>query len=100
VFEGTAERMHESLQRLAALPERTLLYCGHEYTLANGRFAAHAEPGNQRIAGRLAEVERMRAAGEITLPTSVGEELDTNVFLRASDWREFADLRARKDTFG
>ena len=99
LFEGTAEQMHHSLQRLAALPEETALYCGHEYTLANARFAAHAEPGNAAIAARLAEVERLRSAGRITLPTSVVQERETNVFVRATNVQEFARLRTEKDSF-
>lgn len=99
LFEGTPEQMHCSLQRIAALPEDTRLYCGHEYTLANGRFAAHAEPGNSDIADRLAEVLQMREQGEITLPTTVAAERATNPFVRSSDWQELARLRAAKDRF-
>lgn len=99
LFEGTAQQMYRSLQRIAELPEDTKLYCGHEYTLANGKFAAHAEPGNSEIADRLARVEQMRADGEITLPTTVGAERATNPFVRSSDWQEFARLRADKDSF-
>jgi hydroxyacylglutathione hydrolase len=100
LFEGTAEQMFDSLQRLAALPEDTRLYCGHEYTLANARFAAHAEPGNADIARRLREAEDMRSRGEITLPTSVAAERATNPFVRSKDWQEFARLRQAKDSFG
>ena len=99
VFEGTPEQMYRSLQRIADLPEDTALYCGHEYTLANGKFAAHAEPGNAAIAERLATVEQMRSNGEITLPTTVAAERATNPFVRSSDWQEFARLRAAKDSF-
>ena len=99
VFEGTPQQMFGSIQRIAALPEDTRLYCGHEYTLSNARFAAHAEPGNAEIGERLARVERMRADGEITLPTTVAEERATNPFVRSSDWQEFARLRAAKDSF-
>ena len=99
LFEGTAEQMHDSLQRLAALGDDTALYCGHEYTLANARFAAHAEPANRDIAERLERVQAMRSAGQITLPTSVAEERATNPFVRARDWSEFARLRAEKDSF-
>ena len=91
--------MHESLQKLAALPDDTELYCGHEYTLANARFAIHAEPDNAAIAARLAAVERLRADGQVTLPTTVAEERATNPFVRASDWQQFAKLRAAKDSF-
>jgi hydroxyacylglutathione hydrolase len=100
LFEGTAQQMYHSLQRLAGLPQDTALYCGHEYTLANARFAAHAEPGNGAIASRLEQVAALRASGEITLPTSVAQERDTNPFVRASNWEEFARLRAEKDSFG
>ena len=99
LFEGTAEQMFGSLQRITALPEDTELYCGHEYTLANARFAAHAEPGNPAIASRLAAVERLREAGEVTLPTTVAQERETNPFVRASNWQEFARLRSDKDSF-
>jgi hydroxyacylglutathione hydrolase len=100
LFEGTAEQMHGSLQRIAALPGETRLYCGHEYTLANALFAVHAEPGNAAIAERLERVRALRAAGEVTLPTTVAEERSTNPFVRATDWRQFATLRAAKDSFG
>ncbi len=99
LFEGTAAQMYDSLLRLAALPEDTALYCGHEYTLANARFAAHAEPMNASIAERLAAVEELRASGTITLPTTVAEERATNPFVRAKDVQEFARLRSEKDSF-
>jgi hydroxyacylglutathione hydrolase len=99
LFEGTAEQMFGSLQRLAGLPQDTALYCGHEYTLANARFAAHAEPDNRAVAARLTEVQALRGAGEITLPTSVAQERETNPFVRATNWQEFARLRAEKDSF-
>lgn len=100
LFEGTADQMHDSIQRLAALPGDTALYCGHEYTLGNARFAAHVEPGNAAIAKRLAAVARLRAEGAITLPTTVAEEKATNPFVRARDSAHFAELRAAKDSFG
>jgi hydroxyacylglutathione hydrolase len=99
LFEGTAEQMHGSLRRIAGLPEDTALYCGHEYTLANAKFAAHAEPDNADIAERLVEVQALRDAGEITLPTTVAEERRTNPFVRASNWEELARLRSEKDSF-
>ncbi len=100
LFEGTPEQMFASLQSLAALPDDYLVYCAHEYTLSNARFAAHADPGNTAIAERLARVEALRAAGTITLPSSIGAERATNVFVRASNWHEFAALRSAKDSFG
>jgi len=99
LFEGTPQQMFDSLAKLSALPEDMQLYCGHEYTLANARFAAHAEPGNSAIAERLARVAALREEGKITLPMRVAEERATNPFVRAADWQEFARLRAEKDSF-
>jgi hydroxyacylglutathione hydrolase len=99
LFEGTPQQMYRSLQRIAALPEDTALYCGHEYSLANARFALHAEPANTAIRARLSEVEALREHGQITLPTSVAQERETNPFVRATNWEEFARLRAEKDSF-
>lgn len=99
LFEGSPEQMHHSLGRLASLPEAMKLYCAHEYTLANARFAAHAFPDNSAIAGRLAEIEAARAASKPTVPTTVAEERATNPFLLARNVEHFADLRAEKDNF-
>jgi hydroxyacylglutathione hydrolase len=99
LFEGTPAQMHGSLQQLAGLPPETRLYCAHEYTLSNGRFAAWAEPGNRAIAERLERVRTQRDAGERTVPTTVADELATNPFVRAGSVEEFARLRAEKDNF-
>jgi hydroxyacylglutathione hydrolase len=99
LFEGTPQQMFNSLGRLSNLPDETRLYCAHEYTLSNARFAAHAEPGNERIAQRLRDVEEARSRREATVPTTVAEERATNVFVRSGDWQEFARLRAEKDSF-
>ena len=99
LFEGTPEQMYASLGRLMELPDDTSLYCAHEYTLANARYAAVAEPDNGAIASRLAAVSAMREAGEITVPTTVAEERATNPFVRSADWREFARRRLEKDSF-
>jgi hydroxyacylglutathione hydrolase len=99
LFEGTPQQMYGSLKRLVALADDTALYCGHEYTLANARFAAHAEPDNPAIAARLEQVQQLRSTGQITLPTTVAEERATNPFVRASSWQDFARLRAEKDSF-
>jgi hydroxyacylglutathione hydrolase len=99
LFEGTPEQMYGSLQRLMGLPADTNLYCAHEYTLSNARFAAHAEPDDPAIAARLAEVEALRDNGQITVPTRVDQERETNVFVRATNWEEFARLRKAKDSF-
>jgi hydroxyacylglutathione hydrolase len=99
LFEGSAEQMFANLQRIAALPVDVRIYCGHEYTLANARFAAHAEPGNDAVARRLIEVEALRAARQITLPTTVEQERETNPFVRSTNAEEFARRRAAKDSF-
>lgn len=99
LFEGTPEQMYSSLQRLAALPEETRLYCAHEYTLSNARFAVHAESGNRAISDRLIEVSGLREEGLATVPTTVAQERDTNPFVRARDAEEFAHLRKAKDSF-
>jgi hydroxyacylglutathione hydrolase len=99
LFEGTPEQMYRSLQRLAELPDDMRLYCAHEYTLSNARFAAHADPENIAIADRLNAVKQLREEGKITLPTTVAEERETNVFVRATDVEEFARLRSEKDSF-
>jgi hydroxyacylglutathione hydrolase len=99
LFEGTPEQMYRSLQRIAALPDETRLYCAHEYTLSNALFSAHACPGDSAIADRLARVKRLRDEGKITVPTSVAEERETNPFVRATNVEEFARLRKEKDSF-
>lgn len=113
VFEGTMPMMWESLSKLAALPEDTQVYSGHEYTAANARFALTIEPGNDRLQARAQHIDETRAAGQPTVPVALGEELATNPFLRASqpalkqaigmpdapDAEVFAEVRTRKDNF-
>jgi hydroxyacylglutathione hydrolase len=99
LFEGTAAEMWASLQKLAALPGDTLVYCGHEYTLANGRFCLSHEPDNKALIARMAEIEALRAAGKPTLPVSLASEKASNIFLRAGSAERFAELRALKDQF-
>ena len=99
LFEGTAEQMFSNMRRLAALPPETRAYCAHEYTQSNGRYALVAEPDNPAIAARMAEVDAKRAAGEATVPTTIGEELETNPFMRAQSSAVLAERRAAKDVF-
>jgi hydroxyacylglutathione hydrolase len=99
LFEGTAEQMFANMQRLAALPGETAVYCAHEYTLSNGRYALVAEPDNAAIRSRMDRVEQLRADGEATVPTTIADELATNPFLRASDARILAERRRAKDSF-
>jgi hydroxyacylglutathione hydrolase len=99
MFEGTAEQMWGSLQRLAALPPETLVYCGHEYTQSNARFALAVDPGNTALQQRAAEIDALRAEGRPTVPSTIGTERRTNPFLRAGDAAAFATLRKQKDQF-
>ena len=85
VFEGTMADMWQSLQKLRALPDDTALYCGHEYTLSNARFALTVDPGNAALQARAAEVEAQRGAHQFTLPVTLGAEKRENPFLRADD---------------
>jgi hydroxyacylglutathione hydrolase len=113
VFETPYAVMWDSLLKLAALPGETQVYCGHEYTEANARFALTIEPDNAVLKGRAAEVARLRAAGKPTVPTTIAAELAANPFLRAEQpgvqaalgmpgadpAAVFAEIRARKDRF-
>ena len=99
LFEGTAAEMYANMQRYAVLSPETRVYCGHEYTLSNGRYALVAEPNNAALVERMAAVEAMRAKGEATVPTTIGAELATNPFLRSRSVEELARHRAAKDAF-
>ncbi len=99
IFEGTAEQMYHSLNRLAALPIHTKVYCTHEYTLSNAKFALQIEPDNHALQARASEVETQREHGEITLPSTIELELATNPFLRVESVEEFARIRLLKDQF-
>lgn len=113
VIEGTMEMMWQSLEKLAALPDATVVYCGHEYTEANIRFALTIEPDNAALVARADEVKALRAAGKATLPTTIAREKQTNPFLRADEpgirtrvgmadapaAAVFGEIRRRKDNF-
>jgi hydroxyacylglutathione hydrolase len=99
LFEGTAAQMFENMRKLEALPHETRVYCAHEYTLSNGRYAVVAEPENETLAARMAMVVAMRERGEATVPTTIGLERDTNPFMRAASVTELAERRAAKDGF-
>jgi hydroxyacylglutathione hydrolase len=99
LFEGTAAQMFAAMTRLKALPPETIVYCAHEYTQSNGRYALVAEPDNQAIQARMRDVDAARAAGLATVPTTIALEQATNPFLRAADVATLARLRAEKDAF-
>jgi len=113
LFEGTPAQMWASLSTLARLPADTRVYCGHEYTQSNGRFALTLEPGNADLVARMKQVDELRNQGLPTIPSTIGLELKTNPFLRpdSPELREalsmeaanvidvFAETRRRKDVF-
>lgn len=111
VIEGNAQMMWQSLQKLMALPIDTTVYCGHEYTQSNAKFALTIEPENAALQKRAKEVDQLRAVGQPTLPTTIGIELETNPFLRPHvaaiqkrlgmegkpEWQIFGEIRERKN---
>jgi len=113
LFEGSAEQMWDSLSKLMELPPQTRIYSGHEYTLANAKFALTIEPENKALLDRLEQISRLRKAGEPTMGATLELELATNPFLRANrpevkqalgmegatDAEVFAEIRRRKDNF-
>jgi hydroxyacylglutathione hydrolase len=99
LFEGTPAEMYANMRRFDAMPDATLAYGAHEYTIGNGRYALAAEPDNQAIRDRMVEVERLRAADAPTLPTTIAQEKATNPFLRAASVEQFAERRRAKDNF-
>lgn len=113
LFEGTAEQMWRSLQKLKTLPPETQIYCAHEYTQNNGRFALTVEPDNDELRQRMEKIDRQRANGEPTVPSTIAQELATNPFFRESSLalqqiinktncspvEIFAEVRRLKDTF-
>ena len=99
LFEGTAEQMFNNMQVLSQLPDGTAVYCAHEYTQSNGRYALVAEPDNAALVARMADVDAMRLRGEATVPTTIRLERETNPFMRANSIAQFAERRAAKDSF-
>ncbi len=99
LLEGTAADMFASLRKFAALPAETQVYCGHEYTESNARFAITVEPDNAALKHRMAEIQALRAAGRSTVPSPLGEELAANPFMRAPDAAALGRIRAAKDSF-
>jgi len=95
LFEGDAAQMMASLRKLAVLPDTTRVYCGHEYTEKNLRFARDLEPGNAELATKLAQVERLRARDEPTIPSTIASEKATNPFLRVDSPELRASVQAR-----
>jgi hydroxyacylglutathione hydrolase len=99
VFEGTTEQMWHSLIKLMALPDDTMMFCGHEYTLGNARFCLSVDPDNKDLQARVAQAQKLRAQKQPTLPVSMGTEKATNTLLRAGNAFRFAELRGMKDNY-
>jgi hydroxyacylglutathione hydrolase len=113
LLEGTPAQMWSSLSKLMALPDDTIVYCGHEYTLANAKFSVTIDPENAELAARFEDIKTRRGRGEATLPTTIGLERRTNPFVRprdskirrllamqnATDAEVFAEIRRRKNSF-
>jgi hydroxyacylglutathione hydrolase len=99
LFEGTAAQMFANMRALEALPGDTQVYCAHEYTQSNGRYALAVDPGNSSLIARMAQVDALRARGEATVPTTIALEQATNPFMRASSVEALAERRAAKDSF-
>ncbi len=99
LFEGTPEDMFAALAKLKALPPDTRVFCAHEYTLANARFAITVEPDNAALMARFAAVQAARARNEPTVPFTLADELATNPFVRARDAAELGERRRAKDVF-
>jgi hydroxyacylglutathione hydrolase len=97
LFEGTAQQMWESLNKIAALPDNTMIYCAHEYTASNGAFCITIEPDNEDLKARIKEVSKLRENNLPTLPVRLDTEKKTNVFLRAGSAENFAAIRRKKD---
>ena len=97
LFEGTAAQMYDNMRKLEALGDDTAIYCAHEYTLSNARFAVTVEPDNADLAARLADVIALRDRGVATVPTTIALERATNPFMRAASVEELAARRAAKD---
>ena len=99
IFEGTYKQMYNSLKKIKALPNKTLIYCAHEYTKSNLLWALELEPENQYIKKKLIEVQKKIALKELTIPCLLEEEMKINLFLRADNLKRFSYLRANKDSW-
>ena len=99
IFEGTYEQMYYSLNKFKELPKETKVYCGHEYTLQNSVFCATYDKNNDELNKKILEVKSKRDRNLPTIPSTIGEELACNIFLRAKNLKDFSKLRDLKDNF-
>lgn len=98
-LEGTAQDMFEGFQKIMALPDETLIYCGHEYTRGNAGFCLSQDRDNEDLKKRIEQIKTLRADGQPTIPTTLALEKKTNIFMQTKSAEEFAALRLKKDNF-
>ena len=99
IFEGTYEEMYNSLSKIKSLPDETKIYCGHEYTLNNSKFCIKYDSKNLNLKKKIKDVKKKIVVGVPTMPSTIKEELDCNIFLRTKDLESFSKLRDLKDNF-
>jgi hydroxyacylglutathione hydrolase len=99
IFEGTYKEMFESLDKIKSLPQETKVYCGHEYTLNNSKFCIKNDPNNQNLKKKIEIIKKQIKDNLPTIPTTIKDELECNIFLRANDLQSFSKLRDLKDNF-
>ena len=99
IFEGTYEQMFNSLKIIKSFPEETLIYCGHEYTSKNAEFCLQNDPNNNELIKKISKINTLLKKGEPTIPSSLKEEIASNIFLKAKDIKMFSKLRDLKDNF-
>ena len=99
IFEGTYEQMFESLNKIKMLPKDTEIYCGHEYTLQNSKFCIANDPENLKLKNKIIKIQEKLKNGLPTVPTTLDDEIDCNIFLKSNDIKSFSKLRDLKDNF-
>jgi len=99
IFEGTYEEMFESLKKIKSFPKETKIYCGHEYTLSNSRFCLIHDPKNLKLKEKISNITKLIENGQPTIPSTIGDEIECNIFLKTEDLNDFSKLRDLKDNF-
>jgi hydroxyacylglutathione hydrolase len=99
IFEGTYQEMFESLNKIKSLPEDTKIYCGHEYTLQNSKFCIKHDPENTNLQNKILEIAKKLEKAQPTIPSTLQDEIECNIFLRAKNVESFSKLRDLKDNF-
>ena len=99
IFEGTYEQMFESLKKIKSLPEDTKIYCGHEYTVDNSKFCIKHDPSNKKLHKKIIQINNNIENGKPSIPSTIKDELECNIFLKANDLESFSKLRDLKDNY-